>query len=63
MNEKQIQEFIDRIEARRAKGYTKEEAILRFQEIGILDENGDLSPDHQNFPYLMETFPNRYDYL
>lgn len=60
MNEEQIQRIIARSEERRARGYTKEEAILAFQQIGILDENGEVSPDHQYIHYAFGMFPNRY---
>ena len=60
MNEEQIQRIIDRANEKLAKGSTKEEARLSLQQIGILNENGELSPDHQHFPYLLKMFPNRY---
>jgi hypothetical protein len=60
MNEEQIQRIIARSEERRARGYTKEEARHVLQQIGILDENFELSPDHQYFPYALKMYPNRY---
>jgi hypothetical protein len=52
----------DRAEEKLAKG-CKEEAILTLKRVGILDENGELSPHYQNLPYAIEMFPNRYKYL
>jgi hypothetical protein len=63
MNEEQIQRIIDNAKKELARECTQAEARLSLQQIGILDANGELTPDHQNFPYLLEMFPNRYKYL
>jgi hypothetical protein len=60
MNEKQIQRIIARAEERLARGCSKEEARLSLQQIGVLDANGELSPDHQYFPYAIEMYPNHH---
>jgi hypothetical protein len=60
MSEEQIQRVIDIAEERLAKGYTKEEAIHTLKQVGILDENGELSPNYQYLPYAFKMFPNRY---
>lgn len=59
MNEEQIQRIIHWMEERLAKGFTKEEARLSLQQIGILDENFELSANHQYFPHALKMFPNR----
>jgi hypothetical protein len=63
MNEEQIQRIIARAEAKLAKGCTKEEAIHTLKKVGILDANGELSPNFQYLPYALAMFPNRYKYL
>jgi hypothetical protein len=60
MNEEQIQRIITRIEEKRARGCTKEEAILTLKRVGIIGEDGELSPNYQYLPYAFEMFPNRY---
>ncbi|SFD55407.1 hypothetical protein SAMN05518672_102402 [Chitinophaga sp. CF118] len=60
MSEEEIQRMIDRVEARRAQGFTKEEAISTFQDLGLLDENGEMTPHGENVFWAMEKYPNRY---
>jgi hypothetical protein len=60
MNEEQIQRIINMAEEQLANGCTKEEAILSLQQIGVLDEYGELTLDHQNLPYAIAMFPDRY---
>jgi hypothetical protein len=57
MNEEQIQRIIDYMEEKRAKGCTQEEARLSLQQIGILDENGELKPEHYYLPYALGLYP------
>ncbi|SFD55459.1 hypothetical protein SAMN05518672_102404 [Chitinophaga sp. CF118] len=60
MSEEEIQRLVDRTEAKIARGVTKEEAIRSFQEIGLLDENGEMTPHGENVIGALRKYPNRY---
>jgi hypothetical protein len=60
MSKEQIQRIINHLEEERARGCTKEEAIHTLKRVGIIDENGELSPHYQYLPYAIQMFPNRY---
>jgi superfamily II helicase len=60
MSKEQIQRVIDIAEERLAKGCTKEEAIAALQEMGIVDENGEIYPHRYGLIWAMQMYPNRY---
>ncbi len=54
MTEKEYQSLKEIFSPERTKNLTKEEAVRHMKEIGMLDEEGNLTEDYKCLPYYFD---------